>query len=105
MSEYEGQEVYKGKRFKLSGIMNRDQYIIVDEDGIMITFPNNKIKNWNYMATATALTRVISVALQAGVDVEGLKKQLKESTMQKGDTPDVLLTAIKKYQKYSNPWI
>ena len=99
MSEYEGQEVYEGKRFKIHGIQNRDQYVLVDEDGLMITFPNNKIRNWNYMATATALTRVISIALQAGVDIEGIKKQLKESTMQKGDTPYILLNAIEQYQE------
>lgn len=92
-------EVYEGKRFRIDGIKGRDQYVIVDTDGIMVTFPDNRQENWNYMATATALTRVISVALQAGVDMEGVKKQLSESTMQEGDTPSVLLTAIEKYQR------
>jgi len=89
---------YDGKRFTMKGLGGTSQYIIIDTDGIMITFPNNKHKNWNYQATATALTRVISIALQGGIDIEGIKKQLKESVMQDNDTPHILLKAIKKYE-------
>lgn len=92
-------EVFTGKRYRKEGLKQRDQYIIVDEEGIMITFPDNRPQNWNYMATATALTRIISVCMQAGVDIEGIKKQLKESTMQKGDTPDILFASITEYQE------
>lgn len=86
------------KRFKIKGLKGRDQYVIVDNQGVMITFPDNKMDNWNYQATATALTRVVSVALQAGVCIEGIKKQLHESSMQKHDTPYVILEAIEKYE-------
>ena len=87
-----------GKRMRLKGLKGRDQYVIVDEYGIMITFPDNKMENWNYQATATALTRLISIAQQGGICLEGIKKQLLESSMQKHDTPYILLEAIEKYE-------
>lgn len=93
---------FMGYRFKIDGLDNRSQYIIVDTNGLMVTFPDNHMENWNYQSTATALTRIISIALQAGIEMEGIKKQLKESSMKEGDTPDVLLTAINKYEKIIN---
>lgn len=86
------------KRFDIKGLKGRSQYVIVDDQGIMVTFPDNKEENWQYQATATALTRIISVAQQAGICMEGIKKQLAESSMQKGDTPAILLEAIEKYE-------
>lgn len=87
-----------GKRYRIKGLKNRDQYVIIDDQGIMITFPDNKEENLNYQATATALTRIMSIAQQAGISMGGIKKQLEESSMQKHDTPYILLEAIKKYE-------
>ncbi len=86
------------KRFEIKGLSGRSQYVIIDNQGIMITFPDNLQKNHNYQATATALSRIISIAQQAGIGMNGIKKQLEESSMQKHDTPYVLLEAINKYE-------
>lgn len=90
---------WDGKRYELMGLNERSQYILIDDEGVVITFPDNKFANKNYQATATALTRTISVCLRAGVNREIIKKQLRESSYQKGDTPDILLTAIEKFEK------
>jgi hypothetical protein len=90
--------VVVGKRFEIIGLKGRSQYVIVDEEGVMVTFPDNERENWNYQATATALTRMISLAQRAGVEMKFIKKQLKESSMQKRDTPAVILEAIEKFE-------
>lgn len=91
-----------GKRFRLNGLRNRDQYIVVDDEGVMVSFPDNAQENWNYQATATSLTRMISIAIRAGVGTEIIKKQLRESSMQARDTPDLILTAIERYENEDN---
>lgn len=86
------------KRFRIRGLKGRDQYVIVDDECVMVTFPDNHQANANYQATATCLTRLISVAIQNGIDMKIIKKQLRESSIQKGDTPSVILEAIEKYE-------
>lgn len=88
---------WEGERYDLKGLKGRDQYVLIDDEGMMISFPDNKHENWNYQSTATALTRMISIAIRFGVKYEVIMKQLRDSSMQKGDTPDLLLQAIEKY--------
>lgn len=88
---------WDGKRFDIKGLGGRDQYVLVDDIGLMVTFPDNLPENWNYQSTATALARMISIAIEAGVGIEQIKKQLRDSSMQENDTPHVLLQAMEKY--------
>ena len=95
MSEVVG----NGKRHEIRGLKGRDHYILIDDEPcVMITFPDNNPENWNYQSTATALARIISVAMQHGVPCDMVKKQLKESSMQEKDTPSVLLEAMEKHK-------
>jgi hypothetical protein len=89
---------WDGERYDIMGLAGRRQYIIADGDGVMITFPDNDPKHWNYQATATALARMTSIAIQAKIDINKIKKQLKESSIQEGDTPHIILQAVQKYE-------
>lgn len=89
---------FEGERYSIMGLEGRKQYIIVDNNGMIITFPDNDRKNWQYQATATALARMVSIAMEARVPIDRIKKQLRESSIQLGDTPDILLLALEKYE-------
>ena len=49
--------------------------------------------------TLTALTRIISKAVQHGVSPETIKNQLRKSTLSKHDLPAILLEAIEKAEE------
>jgi hypothetical protein len=86
------------KRYRIRGLKGRDHYVIIDDEGIMVTFPDNDIRNYAYHAAATALARMVSVSMQAGLGMAIIEKQLTESSMQEYDLPHVLLQAIKRYK-------
>jgi len=87
------------KRYRIRGLKGRDHYVIIDDEGIMVTFPDNLVENYPYYAAATALARMVSVSAQAGLGMAIIEKQLSESSMQNNDLPHVLLQAIKKYKE------
>lgn len=86
------------RRYRIHGLKGRDHYVIIDDEGIMVTFPDNNIENYPYQAAATALARMVSVSAQAGLGMAIIEKQLSESSMQNNDLPHVLLQAIKRYK-------
>lgn len=98
----EVEEVFDGKRIELTDINGRKQYFMIDTDGIIVTFPDNERQNWNYQATATALTRMISIIMTGNATMKSVKKQLRESSKQKGDTPDLTLQTIERYEEAMN---
>jgi hypothetical protein len=90
------------KRYRIHGLKGRDHYVIIDDESIIVTFPNNLVENYPYQAAATALSRMVSVSLRAGLGTAIIEKQLSESSMQNNDLPHVLLLAIKRYKEDKN---
>lgn len=86
-------------RFSQKDRKNRSFYTIVGEKEVICSIPSDARNSNDLLAVLTALTRMISIALQNGVDREVIKKQLRESCVSKGDLPDLILRSITRWEE------
>lgn len=96
------EEMAEGKRIAIEGAKGRQHYFYISKDEIVVFLPDNFTLDplhQNHYATTTALTRVMSMALRHGVGFDVLKKQLSRSSLTKGDSPDMILKAIEKWEQ------
>ena len=89
------QPVKSGIRYRASYGKDDNVYVTVFDREIICSALIDQEAN----AILTCLTRVISVALQNGVTLETIKKQLKASTLSSRDIPAILLDAIEEWEK------
>lgn len=92
-------DVVNAVRIRMGTRDGRFFYVVISDKEIICSTPANADPEGDFLATLTALTRTMSVALQHNVSWSTIKKQLRESSIVKGDIPDVILRAVKKWEK------
>lgn len=91
--------VVKCKRIANTDRKGRSFYVVVSEEEVICSVPSGASGSNDLLAVLTALTRMISVALQNGVTMGVIKRQLKHSCVTKGDLPDLILRSIETWEK------
>ena len=71
----------------------------IGEEELMCFMPDEAAENNDLKAVLTALTRISSIALQFGVSITEIKKQLECSSISRGDIPDLILKSIVEWEK------
>lgn len=87
-------------RIKQKDRKGRGFYVTIGEEEIITSVPSDARDSNDLLATSTALTRVMSLALQNGVSWKKIKKQLKESSINKKDLPDLILKSVETWEKH-----
>lgn len=93
------QDVIDCMRIRQIDRKGRSLYVVVSDFEVICSIPSDARDSNDLLSASTALTRVISVALQGGINMGIIKKQLRESSKNKNDLPDLIHRSIEKFEE------